>query len=160
MPFISNRGSVISFAEFQDVADRDQRLFDANEGINDENVVEPLLIRATERILSMIRSTDWWVTKQSISPAPAVNANNILGRQNDFTELCVNVGLADYILPLIADFGTEDNAEYRKMGYYKQRSDDLFQELIKNGDWYDFDGDGSIATTEVKKGKITNKRIR
>ena len=160
MSFIVTSGNTISFAEFQDVVDRDQRLFDANEGINDENVVEPLLIRATERILSKIRSTDWWTSRYEGTTVPSVDANNVIARQSDFTDLCVYVGMSEYILPMIADFGTEDNAEYRKMGYYKQKADDLFVELIKNGDWYDFDGDGSIGSTEVKQGIINLKRVR
>lgn len=162
MAFIVTSGNTVSFAEYQDVLDRDQRLFDANEGINDENVIEPLLIRATERILSKVRSTDWWIShfENAGLAVPDVNANNVLAKQSDFTDLCVYVGLSEYILPMIADFGTEDNAEYRKMGYYKQRVDELFSELIKAGDWYDFDGDGIISSSEVKEGIITLKRVR
>ena len=160
MPFVKVSGNVVSFAEFQDVVDRDQRLFDTNEGINDENVVEPLLIRATERILSRIRSTDWWTSRFEGRTVPDVDANNILARQNDFTDLCVYLGMAEYILPVVADFGTEDNAEYRKMGYYKQRAEELFLELIRNGDWYDFDGDGVLESSEIKAGNINLKRVR
>jgi len=160
MPFIKQSGVTISFAEFQDVLDRDQRLFDANEGINDENVIEPLLIRATERILTQIRSSDWWTSHFEGVTIPDVDANNILARQSDFTDLCVYTGLAEYILPMIADFGTEDNAEYKKMGYYKQKATDLSIELIKAGDWYDFDADGVIAATEVKAGVFNLKRVR
>ena len=38
MAFIRNNGNVISFAEYQDVLDADQRLFDANEGLTDDVV--------------------------------------------------------------------------------------------------------------------------
>ena len=50
MAFIISNNTVISFADFYDVRDRDQRLFDANEGLT-EDVVEGLLIRSTERII-------------------------------------------------------------------------------------------------------------
>jgi hypothetical protein len=159
MPFIKQNQVTISFAEYQDIVDRDQRLFDANEGLT-EDVVEPLLVRATERILTKVRSTNWWVDLQPTSTISAVDPDSILARQNDFTDLCVYEALAEYILPMVADFGTEDNAEYRKLGYYKQKADDLFIELITDGSWYDFDGDGVIATSEKIPGKINLKRVR
>ena len=59
MAFVTENDTIISFAEFQDVVDKDQRLFEANEGLSDD-VVDNQLIRATERILTMIRATDCW----------------------------------------------------------------------------------------------------
>ena len=59
MAFISNGTTKISFAEYQDVVDMDQRLFEANEGLTDD-VVESALIRSTDRILTLVRATDWW----------------------------------------------------------------------------------------------------
>ena len=56
MAFIVENGVTISFAEFQDVKEKDQRLFEANEGLTDDSV-ETLLIRATERILTKVRSS-------------------------------------------------------------------------------------------------------
>lgn len=160
MAFIKSGSTVISFAEFQDVLDRDQRLFENNEGVNDENVIEPLLIRATERILTKIRNTDWWTGHYEGASVPAVDANYVLERKNDFTDLCVYVSMADYILPLIADFGSEDNAEYRKIGHYTQKADELFMELIKAGDWYDFNKDGTVSSSEKTAGNINLKRVR
>lgn len=160
MPFIKQSGVTLSFAEYQDVLDRDQRLFDANEGLT-EDVVEPFLVRATERILDKVRSTSWFdLGSGEASIVPAVNPDRILDRQNDFTDLCVYFALAEYILPIVADFGSEDNAEYRKLRYYKQKAEDLFMELIKAGDWYDFGGDGTISDTEKKPGVINLKRVR
>jgi hypothetical protein len=170
MAFIVEDNNIISFAEFQDVQDRDQRLFDNNESLTDD-VVENLLIRATERILSKIRSTQWWgsyflindngattiVTRADI---PSPDANKIIGRSSDFTDLCVFSALADYILPFVADFGTEINAEREKMGYYKNKSDELFMELISAGDWYDFDDSGAISASEKLPGQINLKRVR
>lgn len=169
MAFIKNGSTTISFAEYQDVLDRDQRLFDANEGLTDE-VVEDLLIRSTERILTKLRASDWWVnyyvnrssttTYRTTADVPALNIENIKARQNDFTDLCVYTALGEYILPKIADFGTEDNAERQKMGYYVGKADALFGELITAGDWYDFDADGTVDSTEKSPGMFNLKRVR
>lgn len=169
MPFVTDAGTVTSFAEFQDVVNKDNRLFDANEGLSDD-VVETQLIRATERILSKLRSSAWWhsyyVNRNSstvintLADIPALNANRIIGRQNDFTDLCVYTALAEYILPSVADFGNEDNAERQKMGYYTQKADALFGELISAGDWYDFDDDNTIASNEKQPGQYNLKRVR
>ena len=60
MAFISSGGNVIAFAEYQDVTACDQRVFEANEGIADETMVEDLTIKATSRILQLIKNTSWW----------------------------------------------------------------------------------------------------
>lgn len=169
MAFIRNGQNVISFAEYQDVVDADQRLFDANEGLTDD-VVENHLIRATERILTRMRSTAWWqsyyvnrdstIAYQTTADIPALNINKIKGRQNDFTDLCVYSALADYILPNIADFSNDDSAERKKMGYYTQRAEALFGELVSAGDWYDFDGSGTISSAEKQPGQYNLKRVR
>ena len=169
MAFVTESGSVTSFAEFQDVVERDQRLFEANEGLSDD-IIDGLLVRATERILSKLRATEWWrqyyirrdsnlqiVTSADI---PAVDPNKIILRQNDFTDLCVYTALAEFILPSIADFGNEDNAERQKMGYYTNKADALFGELISAGDWYDFDDDGTIQSQEKQPGSYNLRRIR
>lgn len=169
MAFIRRNNNVISFAEYQDVLDADQRLFDANEGLTDD-VVESALIRATERILTKIRSSDWWanyyVTRDSTqtyttrADIPALNANRIQARQNDFTDLCVSVALNEYILPKVANFGNEDSEERKKMGYYAQRAEKLYTELLTAGDWYNFDGSGAITAAEKQPGQINLKRVR
>ena len=169
MAFITELGTVISFAEFQDVVNKDQRLFEANEGLSDD-IVEQSLIRATERILSKIRSSAWWksyyirrdrnTVYNTVADIPAVNPNRIKSRLNDFTDLCVFTALSEFILPSIADFGSEDNAERQKMGYYTQKADTLFGELITNGDWYDFDGSGTISSNEKSPGQYNLKRVR
>jgi hypothetical protein len=167
MAFISNGSNVISFAEYQDVFDADQRIFDLNEGLTDD-VIETSLVRATERILTRVRSTDWWksyyITRDTspiqVADIPAPSANKIVDRRNDFTELCVAVAMSEYILPKIADFGAADNAEKNKMGYYLQRSDKIFAELITAGDWYDFDGSGVVASVEKQATHVNLRRIR
>lgn len=155
MAFVYIDGLVESFAEFQDVLDHDQRLFDSNEGLSD-TVVYPHLVRATERILTKIQSSSWFKTNTSAS----IDANQILSRHNDFTDLCVYTALSQYILPVIADFGTPDNAEIEKMKYYSQRMDSLLSELIADGDWYDWDNDGQLTSNENKPGNNLPRRIR
>jgi hypothetical protein len=169
MAFITVSGTVTSFAEYQDVVNRDQRLFDANESLTDDEV-ENLLKRATERILTKLRSSAWWqsyyvnrsngVSINSQADVPALNPNRIIGRQNDFTDLCVYDALSEFILPKIADFGNEDSAERKKMGYYTQKAEALFGELISAGDWYDFDASGTISSAEKEPGQYNLKRIR
>jgi hypothetical protein len=169
MAFITESGTVTSFAEFQDVVNKDQRLFEANEGLSDD-IVDQQLIRATERILSKIRSSAWWksyyirrdqnTVYNTVADIPAVNPNRIKARLNDFTDLCVYTALSEFILPSIADFGSEDNAERQKMGYYTQKADTLFGELITNGDWYDFDNSGTISSDEKSPGQYNLKRVR
>lgn len=169
MPFISDGTKIISFAEYQDVLDQDQRLFEANEGLTDD-VVEPLLARSTERILSLIRATDWWrdlYLQKTVNPlfstkadVPVVDPNKILARQDDFTELCVQYCLWNYLLPKIADFSKEDNAERAKIGFYQGKYQFLFDELINSGDWYDLNGDDIISSDEKYPGNYVLKRVR
>jgi len=59
MAFVTENNIVISFAEYSDVLLQDQRLFEVNEGLSDD-VVEPFLVRATERILTKLRTSAWW----------------------------------------------------------------------------------------------------
>lgn len=170
MAFIIEDNTVISFAEFKDVVDRDQRLFDNNESLTDD-VVETLLIRATERIITKIKATGWWSSyfkKQdnnstvinTVADIPNPDINKIIGRSNDFTDLCVYEAMAEYILPMVADFGDLDSAERQKMDYYTTKSTNLFIELVNFGDWYDFDGDDVIESLEKTPGYFNLKRVR
>lgn len=169
MAFVTVNNSVISFAEYTDVIELDQRLFEVNEGLTDD-VVEPLLERATQRILDRLRLTDWWssywlrrqtvVTVINSAQIPSLNINRIQLRQQMFTDLCVYVGLAELILPRVADFGNEASAERKKMGYYSVEAQRLFEDLVRLGDWYDFDADGTVENTEKQPGQIQFKRVR
>lgn len=168
MAFIIENDTVISFADFQDVLDKDQRLFQANEGLSDD-IVEQHLVRATERILDRFRSSSWWreyylnratVSIRTVADIPALDPNLIKDRQNDFADLCVYTALADYILPSVADFGQEDSSERQKMGYYANKAESLFGELITAGDWYDFANDGQVTSAEKQPGQFNPKRIR
>jgi len=169
MAFIKNGSTTISFAEFQDVLDADQRLFEANEGLTDD-VVENHLVRSTERILNLIRQTDWWrdlYLQKTTNPVyttradvPELDIERIQDRQKDFTDLCVYYSLYNYILPKIADFGNADSAERQKIGYYQNKFDLLFTELVNSGDWYDIDDSGTIASSEKQPGYISLRRVR
>lgn len=166
MAFIVEDSNTISFAEYSDVAATDPRLFDSHDSLTDDTV-ETALIRATARILDNIKNTEWWqnlyvthtgsVSRKDI---PKPDPDKIADRTADFTDLCVYWALSDYILPGIADFGDDDSNERQKMGYYRNRADRLFQELINSGDWYDFDGDATIQTDEKEFGNYRLRRIR
>ena len=169
MSFISTNSTVISFASYDDVLQADQRLFEANEGLT-EDVVEQDLIRATQRILTAIKFTSWWrecylrtttnPTMMSSVDLPDVNPSRIVARQADFTDLCVYHALYFYILPRIADFSKEDNAERAKIGFNQNKYNQLFEELVNQGDWYDFNGDGTVNSTEKFPGHISLRRTR
>lgn len=164
MAFINSGSTVLSFAEYQDVADMDQRLFDENEGLTDE-VVEDNLIRSTERILAQFKNTAWYreyalSQGASILTIPSLNPSRIVSRKNDFTDLAVYHSLFEYILPKIADFGQEDNAELAKIGFYREKYSALFDELIVDGSWYDYNGNGTIAASEQRPGVVNYQRVR
>lgn len=169
MAFVIESGTVTSFAEFQDVVDKDTRIFEANEGLSDD-VIDKALIRTTERILAKLRTSAWWrgyylqrntsTTITTVADIPALDPMKIDARQTDFTDMCVYYALSDIILPGVADFSNEDSAERQKMGYYKQRADELYGELITAGDWYDFDNDGTVESGEKQPGYYNLKRVR
>ena len=169
MAFIISGGITVSFADYDDVVEKDSRLFENNEGLTDD-IVEDILIRTTERIMTKLRASAWWqgyyinrntaVAINTRADIPALDIDRIKNRQNDFTDLCVYMALAEYILPKVADFGNEDNAERQKIGYYNTKSEALFGELISAGDWYDFDDDGTIASSEKDPGYFNLKRVR
>ena len=175
MAFITSSGKVVSFAEFNDVLITDQRLFEANEGDGlSDGPIEDALIRSTERILTQIRSSDWWksyylrrsgsdmtsiLTGGGIS-VPQPNATLIIDRKNDFTDLCVYFALSQIILPKIADFGNADTAERQKIGFYDEKYRKLLEELLDAGDWYDFNNDGTISSTEKQPNRQNLTRVR
>jgi len=168
MAFITEDDVIISFAEYSDVLEKDKRLFDSNEGLTDD-VVEEACIRATERILSRLRSSTWWrsyylerttTPLTSYSDIPSLDPSKIISRTSDFTELCVYWALAEYILPQVADFGNEEDSEKNKMSWYSNRYEGLFGELIQAGDWYDFDDDGTVQSDEKDAGVYNLIRVR
>ena len=169
MPFIATTTKVISFADYSDVTQQDSRLFVANEGLT-QTVVEDLLVKSTARILTQVRATDWWAsyyisqdkgatTIRTRGDIPSPDGIKIKARQAEFTELCVYHCLFTYILPRFADFSAEDNDEMAKIGFYEQRYTSLFMELITAGDWYDFDGDKIVESSEMSPGRIRLRRV-
>jgi hypothetical protein len=177
MAFINpGQTGVIAFAEYSDVQDADQRIWESNEGIADETMVEDLTVKATNRILQLIRMTAWWKryylaegseaqrtatqTRNGYVDAPLPDPNLIIGRQADFTDLCVYFTLYEYLLPKIADFSSQDNAEVQKIGVYRTKFDKLFMELIEDGTWYDFDASGTVTKNEKMPVKLNLVRVR
>ncbi|CAB4154679.1 hypothetical protein UFOVP647_20 [uncultured Caudovirales phage] len=169
MPFIISNSVTTSFAEYQDVLDTDARVFDSNEGLTDE-VVETSLTKSTQRILTILRNTDWWKTMymdqtpgfspSTVADIPALDPSKIKARQDDFTDLCVMYSLYYYLLPKVADFSNQDSAERAKIGFYQSKFEALLQEIITAGDWYDFDGDATVESSEKRPGKYSLKRVR
>lgn len=174
MAFITSGGNVIAFAEYSDVTERDQRVFEANDGLT-EAIVEDLTEKATTRILYLIRNTSWWTSyylRQSggstnvniftsgLISVPLPDANRIKARQQDFTNLCVFYTLSEYLYPKIADFSNQDNAEVKKIGVFDQKFRSLFQELIDSGDWYDFNNTGTVSAEEKMPTRTNLQRVR
>lgn len=175
MGYIIVGGNTLAFAEYEDVTDRDQRLFEANEGIASATQIEDFTERATTKILYLIKDTDWWksfyLNQSGSAPVnvygvtglidvPPPNANRFIGRQQDWTDLCVYFTLYEYVLPKVADFSNEDNAEYKKIGFYREKFDKLFAQLIAAGDWYDWDGTGVIVDSEKAPTVVNLVRVR
>jgi len=174
MAFINSGGNVISFAEYSDVTNIDQRVFEANEGLT-STVIEDMLIRATSKILYSFGTSDWWIAyymRQSggtydpllytsgLLAIPNPDPNKIQDRQADFTDLCVFYALSYYVYPKIADFSKEDNAEKKKIGFFNEKFRQLFQELIDDGSWYDFSGNGTITPLEKMPIRSNVVRVR
>ena len=178
MAFITDGGgNVISFAEYTDLVQKDQRLFEANEiqipeesGFADvTEFLEDILEKSTARILTKIKASTWWqaylqyvgVTVNSLAGLPDVNANNIKSRQQDFTDMCVYYAFYSYILPLVADFSEEaTSSEVQKIQYYRNKFNDRFEEVIRLADWYDYDGDGTVEDSEKVYSYSQNRRTR
>lgn len=168
MAFIISTGIFISFAEYEDVVARDQRLFEANEGLT-EVIVEDLLEQGSVRILSKLKASEWWKDycfrmdpslQRDVRLLPAVDPLKIHARQQDFTDLCVYYTMSEYILPKIADFTNDGNADVKKIEFYKDKFSSLFTELLEDGSWYDFDNDGVVETAEKYPTRQNLIRIR
>jgi len=171
-------GNVVSFCDYDDVVERDQRITEANEIVfapfNDlEEMVESFAQRATQKIIYEIKDTDWWksyfiikdqgatnVSTLSYIDVPAPNPTSFYGRQQDFTDLCVYKVFYEYLLPKVADFSNEDSAELKKIGFYREKYQSLFRQLIDAGDWYDWDRDGIILPTDKMPTNLNIRRVR
>ena len=164
--FIYSYKTFVSFATYEDVTQRDSRVFEANEDLT-ESEVNDYLEQASQRILTQIRNTDWWKDYQRrqaniVDPRllPAVNPDYIIARTQEFKDLNVYFALQEYIFPSIADFGNPDSAEIAKIKFYKDQYNVLFQEVIESGDWYDFSEDGTIDTADKMPATVNRVRVR
>ena len=168
MAFNYEDSTFVSFATYADVTARDQRFFEANEGLTSIQV-EDLLVLASQRILTQVRNSDWWkdyqfsrdaTLKYDLRLLPVVDPDNIKAREQEFKDLNIYFAMSEYLLPKVADFGNETSAEVVKIKFYKDQFTVLFQEVLQAGDWYDFSGNGTIATDEKAPSIINRVRTR
>jgi len=164
--FIYSYKTFVSFATYEDVTNRDSRVFEANEDLT-ESGINDYLEQASQRILTQIRNTTWWRDYQRklagiIDPnlLPAVNPDYILARTQEFIDLNVYFALLEYVYPSIADFGNPDSAEFAKIKFYKDLYNVLFDEIIDAGDWYDFSENGTIDTADKMAATVNRVRVR
>jgi hypothetical protein len=164
--FIYSYKTFVSFATYEDVTNRDSRVFEANEDLT-EDEINGYLEQASQRILTQIRNTEWWREYQRrmaqiINPnlLPAVNPDYILAQTQEFKDLNVYFALYEYAYPSIADFGNPDSAEIQKIKFYKDLYNVLFDEVIGAGDWYDFSENGTIDTSDKMAAVVNRVRIR
>lgn len=178
MAFIIIGGLTTSFCDYDDVILRDQRVIEANEidatpfG-SVEALVENFATRATTKILYEIKDTAWWqsyfigqdggqtnISTSGLLDVPVPQATKFIARTQDWTDLAVYKTMYEYLLPKVADFSNQDNAEVRKIGFYREKYQDLFRTLIDAGDWYDFSGDGTITNIEKSPTRVNITRVR
>lgn len=156
MSFNYSGATFLSFAVTSELDDRDQRLFEANEGLT-SGIVDDLLKQASQRILTQIRNSDFWrryqfrldsTLENDVRLLPNVDPDKIKAREQEFKDLNIYFCLAEYVYPRIADFGNENDSSVQKIKFYRDQYDALFREVIQSGDWYDFDDNGTISKTE------------
>ena len=164
--FIYSYKTFVSFATYEDVTNRDSRVFEANEDLT-ESEINDYLEQASQRILTQIRNTSWWrdyqrrmagITNPNL--LPAVNPDYILARTQEFIDLNVYFALLEYVYPSIADFGNPDSAEIQKIKFYKDSYNVLFDEVIESGDWYDFSENATIETADKLATFVNRVRTR
>ena len=177
MAFIIANGSVVSYAEALDVKNLDQRLFESNEidfvnvpdspGSLDE-YIEDITTRVTVRINEKIKASSKWkeylsftgTNVQSLSLVPAFDADKIISRKQDFTDMCAFGALYMYLLPKVADFGNPESSEVQKIQFFEKRFNDLFTELMNDFTFYDADGSGTVADSEKLVSYQPTRRTR
>lgn len=168
MAFYFSYQTFVSFATYDDLVQRDQRILEANEALTQAEIDE-YLKQASQRILTQIRNTDWWKeyvfernTSLNRDPRllPSVTPSYIRAREQEFKDLNIYFALAEYIYPSVADFGNPDSAEIAKINFFRDQYTRLFKDLVEAGDWYDFDGDTAIETAEKEPNKQNRVRVR
>jgi len=180
MSFITVTGNVVSFAEYTDLLQKDQRLLvnnaiiiPAESGFVDvTDYIEDMLIKSTGRILLKLKASSWWQgyngyvgnNVSSLSALPNVDPNridpgNALGRQQQFVDLAVYYCMKEYLIPLIGQFEIDSN-DVNKMDMYSRKFEDLFNELISMADWYDYDDSGTVDSDEKVYTTMHTRRTR
>jgi hypothetical protein len=168
MAFYISGTRFISFAVYDDVVQRDSRLFESNE-ILTETMTDDLLQLSSQRILTTLKNTDFWrqynfqrnaSLNNDLRSVPEVNPLNIDGLEQEFKDLNVYLCLSDYLLPKVADFGNPESAEVEKIKHYKLRYEQTLKEIIEDGSWYDYSGDGNITVDERMPVRTNLVRIR
>ena len=164
--FIYSYKTFVSFATYEDVTQRDSRVFEANEDLT-ETEINLYLEQASQRILTQIRNTGWWreyqrKLAQIVDPnlLPAVNPDYILARTQEFLDLNVYFALYEYVYPSVADFGNPESAEIAKIKFYKDSYNVLFDEVIEAGDWYDFSENATIELVDKMASIVNRVRVR
>jgi hypothetical protein len=166
MAFNIVTGTFVSFAVYSEVTARDSRFFEANEGFTEQQV-NSLLEQASDRILSKLKSTDWWkeyqfsrdsALERDVRLLPDVDPLKIKGSEQDFKDLNIYFCMAEYLLPRVADWS--NTADVTKINFYKDQYAALFKELVEDGSWYDFDNDGTVERTEKSPSRINLVRVR
>jgi len=181
MAFLTDgTGNVISFAEYTDVVQKDQRIFEANNlkipaesgFLTIQDFVEDMLEKSTNRILLKIKASTWWsnynyYVGNSFNPMnrPNVNPNlidpgNALGRRQQFTDMCVYYCFGEYLFPLFAEFGNDESPEVAKIPYYNNKFVDIYNELLAIADWYDADNSGTVDADEKAVSFSKTRRTR
>lgn len=168
MAFRFSGTTFISFATYDDLIQRDQRLFEANENLTEDRI-DDFLKLAAARVLTQIRNTTWWRDyafnqdpdlHRDQRLLPSINPKYIKSRESEFKDLNIYFAFHEYILPYVADFGNPESAEIQKINHYKDSYNKLFTEVIESGDWYDFDQDGTIELKEKSPNKQLLVRVR
>ena len=180
MSFIISGSTVLSFAEYTDLLQKDQRVLVNNEltipaesGFTDiTDYVEDMLTKSTGRILLKMKASSWWQAynshvgnnPSSLAALPNVDPSridpsNTLGRQQQFTDLTVYYCMKEYLLPLVGQFELDSN-DVAKIEYYDNKFNDLFSELLSMADWYDADDDGTVDLDEQVYSYAPTRRTR
>lgn len=168
MAFIFSGTRFISFATYEDVLQRDQRILEANEGLT-QTKIEDYLIAASQRILTQLKNTDWWQQycfdqdpslKRDIRLVPAVVPKQIKTLLQNFVDMNVYFALKEYIYPSVADFGNPESAEVAKIKFYTDQYNTLFTETVEDGSWYDFSANGTIELAERSPNQQNRVRVR
>jgi hypothetical protein len=164
--FVYSGATFLRFATFAELQARDSRVFEANEDLTPAEI-ENFLNMASQRILTQIRNTEWWREYQrklaniiDANLLPVVDPDYILARTQEFKDLNVYFALYDYVYPSVADFGNPDSAEIQKIKHYKDSYNELFDEVIESGDWYDFSENGTIDAAEKMAAVVNRVRTR